>query len=87
MKTAREIHNGNKVRNNLPLHKLFGWAVRLMLTGFCWSLYGGNFLAWFIGLWIAKELIIGIIRFVRGCLISILSIAAVIGIIIWLLML
>ena len=25
MKTAKEIHNGNKNRLNLPLHKLFGW--------------------------------------------------------------
>ena len=41
MKTAREIHNGNKNRLNLPLHKLFGWSVRLILSGFCWSLYGG----------------------------------------------
>ena len=24
MKTAREIHKGNKNRLNLPLHKLFG---------------------------------------------------------------
>ena len=32
MKTAREIHKGNKNRLNLPLHKLFGWLVRLHLT-------------------------------------------------------
>lgn len=55
MKTAREIHKGNKNRLNLPLHKLFGWLVRLLLSGFCWSLYGGSLLAWFIGLWLAKN--------------------------------
>ena len=56
MKTAREIHNGNKNRLNLPLHKWLGWSVRLILSGFCWSMYGGRLLAWFIGLWLAKEL-------------------------------
>ena len=56
MKTAREIHKGNKNRLNLPLHKLFGWLVRLLLSGCCWSLYGGSLLAWFIGLWLEKEL-------------------------------
>ena len=63
MKTAREIHKGNKNRLNLPLHKLFGWLVRLLLSGFCWSLYGGSLL------------------------VSILSFAVVVGIIIWLLIL
>ena len=85
MKTAREIHNGNKVRNNLPLHKWLGWSVQLVLSIFCWSLYGGNLLAWFVGLWLIKKLITDIIRFVWGCLVSILSFAAVIGIVIWLL--
>lgn len=85
MKTAKEIHNGNKNSLNLPLHKLIGWSVRLVLSGFCWSLYGGSFLAWFIGLWLAKELITGMIRLVWGCVVSILSFVAVIGIIIWLL--
>ena len=42
MKTAREIHNGNKNRLNLPLHKWLGWSVRLILSGFCWSMYGGR---------------------------------------------
>ena len=54
MKTAREIHNGNKNRLNLPLHKWLGWSVRLILSGFCWSMYGGRLLAWFIGLLLAK---------------------------------
>lgn len=87
MKTAREIHNGNKNRLNLPLHKLFGWSVRLILSGFCWSLYGGSLWAWFIGLWLVKELITDVIRFAWGCLVSILSFAVVVGIIIWLLIL
>ena len=82
MKTAREIHKGNKNRLNLPLHKLFGWLVRLLLSGCCWSL-----LAWFIGLWLAKELITDVIRSAWGCLVSILSFAVVVGIIIWLLIL
>lgn len=85
MKTAREIHNGNKNRLNLPLHKLFGWSIRLLLSGFCLSLYGGNLLAWFIGLWFAKELITDVISSVWGCLVSILSFAVVVGVIIWLL--
>lgn len=85
MKTAKEIHNGNKNSLNLPLHKLIGWSVRLVLSGFCCSLYGGSFLAWFIGLWLVKELITGMIRLVWGCLVSILSFVAVIGIVIWLL--
>ena len=80
MKTAREIHNGNKNRLNLPLHKLFGWSVRLILSGFCWSLYGGSLL-------LVKELITDMIRFAWGCLVSILSFAVVVGIIIWLLIL
>jgi len=75
MKTAREIHNGNKNRLNLPLHKLFGWSVRLILSGFCWSLS------------LVKELITNVIRFAWGCLVSILSFAVVVGIIIWLLIL
>lgn len=87
MKTAREIHKGNKNRLNLPLHKLFVWLVRLLLSGFCWSLYGGSLLAWFIGLWLAKELITDVIRSAWGCLVSILSFAVVVGIIIWLLIL
>ena len=85
MKTAREIHNGNKNRLNLPLHKWLGWAVRLILSGFCWSMYGGRLLAWFIGLWLAKELMTGVFRFVWGCLIAMLSFAIIVGIIIWLL--
>jgi hypothetical protein len=87
MKTAREIHKGNKNRLNLPLHKLFGWLVRLLLSGCCWSLYGGSLLAWFIGSWLAKELITDVIRSAWGCLVSILSFAVVVGIIIWLLIL
>ena len=86
MKTAREIHKGNKNRLNLPLHKLFGWLVRLLLSGCCWSLYGGSLLAWFIGLWLAKELITTL-KDAWGCLVSILSFAVVVGIIIWLLIL
>ena len=86
MKTAREIHNGNKNRLNLPLHKWLGWSVRLILSGFCWSMYGGRLLAWFIGLWLAKELMTGVFRFVWGCLIAMLSFAILVGIIIWLLM-
>lgn len=82
MKTAREIHKGNKNRLNLPLHKLFGWLVRLLLSGCCWSLYGGSLLAWFIGSWLAKELITDVIRSAWGCLVSILSFAVVVGIII-----
>ena len=70
MKTAREMHKGNKNRLNLPLHKLFGWLVRLLLSGFCWSLYGGSLLAWFIGLWLAEELITDVIRSAWGCLVS-----------------
>lgn len=85
MKTAREIHNGNKNRLNLPLHKWLGWSVRLFLSGFCWNMYGGRLLAWFIGLWLAKELMIGVFRFVWGCLIAMLSFAIIVGIIIWLL--
>ena len=87
MKTAKEIHNGNKNRLNLPLHKLFGWSVRLILSGFCWSLYGGSLWAWFIGLSLVKELITDVIRFAWGCLVPILSFAVVVGIIIWLLIL
>ena len=54
----------------MPLHKLFGWSVRLILSGFCWSLYGGSLLAWLIGLWLVKELITDVIRFAWGCLVS-----------------
>ncbi|EIK40175.1 hypothetical protein HMPREF1055_00911 [Bacteroides fragilis CL07T00C01] len=83
MKTAREIQNGNKNSPNLPLQNLIVWVFRIFPSVLCWSLYGGNFLGWLIGLWLAGKIIAGIIRFVWGCLITILSIAVIIGFIIW----
>ncbi|MDY5237405.1 hypothetical protein [Bacteroides helcogenes] len=85
MKTAKEIINRNKYRLNLPLHMLIGWTVWLGLSGIGWGLYGGYFLVWMIDLWLAKELIISVLCFVWGCLVAILSMAVVIGIIVWLL--
>ena len=85
MKTAREIHNGNKSLLNLPLHKWLGWSVRFVLSVFCWSLYGGSLLAWLVGLWLIIKLATGVIRFVWGCLVSILAFADLIAIVIWLL--
>ena len=87
MKTAREIHNGNKNRLNLPLHKLFGWLVRLHSFRLLLESVRWQSLAWFIGLWLVKELITDVIRSAWGCLVFILSFAVVVGIIIWLLIL
>lgn len=83
MKTAREIQNGNKYSPNLPLQNLIGWAFLLILSVVCWSLYGGYFVGWLIGLWLAGKMITGILRFLWGCLITILSTALIIGFIIW----
>ena len=85
MKTAKEINNRNKHRINLPLHVLISWTVWLGLSGIGWGLYGGYFLVWMIGLWLAKELIISVLCFVWGCLVALFSMAVIIGIIIWLL--
>lgn len=83
MKTAKEIHNGNKNRLNLPLHKLIGLAVHFVLSAFCRGLFGSNILAWFFGLWLIKEMAVGAIRFLWGCLIALLSFILIIGIILW----
>lgn len=56
MKTAREIQNGNKNSPNLPLQNLIVWVFRIFPSVLCWSLYGGNFLGWLIGLWLAGKI-------------------------------
>ena len=69
MKTAREIHKGNKNRLNLPLPP---HAERIPSV---------------ISSLASHKPITDVIRSAWGCLVSILSFAVVVGIIIWLLIL
>lgn len=49
------------------------------------SMFGGSIWAWSIGLWLCKEIIEGIIRFLFGCIVFLLSAAAFFGFLFWLL--
>ena len=85
MKTAREIHKGNKNRLNLPLHKFVGVAVRFSLAALGTSLYGGSLLVWFVGLWLAWNFLVGVVRFLWVCLVFLFAFVSVVAFIVWVL--
>ncbi len=62
--------------------KIAFWVV---LAVFASSMFGGSFWAWSIGLWLCKEVVSGIIRFLFGCIIFLLSAVAFSGFLFWLL--
>lgn len=84
MKTGKEI-NENKSLLNLPPHLIFKLAIWVALAGLGLLVWGGSFWAWFIGLWIAKQVIGGVIRFVLGCVIILISSAFMLWLFVWLL--
>lgn len=84
MKATRET-NGNKSLPNLPLHKFLGVAVRFILAAVCTGLYGGSILVWFIGLWLVWNFLVGVVRFLWGCLVSLLTFVLVVAFVVWLL--
>lgn len=84
MKTGKEI-NGNKLLLNLPPHlivKLVLWVALALLGMFVW---GGNFWMWFFGLWLAKQMIGFVFRFILGCVIMLASTAFMLWLFVWLL--
>lgn len=62
--------------------KIAFWVV---LAVFASSMFGGSFWVWSIGLWLCKEVVLGILRFLLGCIIFLLSAVAFFGFIFWLL--
>lgn len=62
--------------------KIAFWVVLAMFVS---SMFGGSLWAWSIGLWLCKEVVLGIIRFLFGCIIFLLSAVAFFGFLFWLL--
>lgn len=62
--------------------KIAFWVVLAMFVS---SMLGGSLWAWSIGLWLCKEVVSGIIRFLFGCIIFLLSAVAFFGFLFWLL--
>ena len=60
-------------------------AFWLALAMFVSSMFGGSIWAWSIGLWLCKEIIAGVIRFLLGCIVFLLSAVAIFGFLFWLL--
>ena len=60
-------------------------AFWLALAMFVSSMFGGSIRAWSIGLWLCKEIIAGVIRFLLGCIVFLLSAVAIFGFLFWLL--
>ena len=60
-------------------------AFWLALAMFVSSMFGGSIWAWSIGLWLCKEIIAGVIRFLFGCIVFLLSAVALFGFLFWLL--
>ena len=60
-------------------------AFWLVLAMFVSSMFGGSIWAWSIGLWLCKEIIAGVIRFLFGCIVFLLSAVALFGFLFWLL--
>ena len=84
MKATRET-NGNKSLPNLPLHKFVGVAVRFFLAALGTSLYGGSLLVWFVGLWLAWNFLVGVVRFLWGCLVFLLAFVSLVAFMVWVL--
>lgn len=62
--------------------KIAFWLVLAMVVS---SMFGGSIWAWSIGLWLCKEIIEGIIRFLFGCIVFLLSAVALFSFLFWLL--
>lgn len=60
-------------------------AFWLVLAMFVSSMFGGSIWAWSIGLWLCMEIIEGIIRFLFGSIVFLLSAVALFGFLFWLL--
>ena len=56
--------------------KIAFWVVLAMFVS---SMLGGSLWAWSIGLWLCKEVVSGIIRFLFGCIIFLLTAVAFFG--------
>ncbi len=84
MKATRET-NGNKSLPNLPLHKFVGVAVRFSLAALGTSLYGGSLLVWFVGLWLAWNFLVGVVRFLWVCLVFLFAFVSVVAFMVWVL--
>lgn len=84
MKTGKEI-NGNKLLLNLPPHLIVKLVLWVALAGFGMFVWGGNFWMWFFGLWLAKQMIGFVFRFILGCVIMLASTAFMLWLFVWLL--
>lgn len=84
MKTGKEI-NGNKLLLNLPPHLIVKLVLWVALAGFGLFVWGGNFWMWFFGLWLAKQMIGFVFRFILGYVIMLASTAFMLWLFIWLL--
>ena len=84
MKATRET-NGNKSLPNLPLHKFVGVAVRFSLAALGTSLYGDSLLVWFVGLWLAWNFLVGVVRFLWVSLVFLFAFVSVVAFIVWVL--
>ena len=88
-----------RIRNSLPplsnphqikkrgskMKAILKIAFWLALAMFVSSMFGGSIWAWSIGLWLCKEIIAGVIRFLLGCIVFLLSAVAIFGFLFWLL--
>lgn len=63
-------------------YKIAVWVIIAVLVS---TMFGGSFGAWIVGLWLGKEVILGLIRFLLGCVICLLSMVAFFGFLFWLL--
>lgn len=79
----RKTHQIKKRRSKMKATlKIAFWLVLAMFVS---SMFGGSIWAWSIGLWLCKEIIAGVIRFLFGCIVFLLSAVALFGFLFWLL--
>lgn len=79
----RKTHQIKKRRSKMKATlKIAFWLVLAMFVN---SMFGGSIWAWSIGIWLCKEIIAGVIRFLFGCIVFLLSAVALFGFLFWLL--
>lgn len=79
----RKTHQIKKRRSKMKATlKIAFWLVLAMFVS---SMFGGSIWAWSIGIWLCKEIIAGVIRFLFGCIVFLLSAVALFGFLFWLL--
>lgn len=83
MKATRET-NGNKSLPNLPLHKFVGVAVRFS-SGTRHIPVRWLLLVWFVGLWLAWNFLVGVVRFLWVCLVFLLAFVSLVAFMVWVL--